>query len=225
MKDSHLQPDCLVEIKPTGKKTGYLGASVLEFSAKGLVAKDSTYYDQLTMEVQLGWARGPLAKLEVRPVTPVPPSASTWEVHQVTRADDGQRLSAVRKSLYSRFQMRSQKDYLAALSDDVVLTPYDDPKDAVGKREAGRLFDGWLEVFSAGVVDAEEGFSVDGHVVILGTFSGKHVGKWGPLKATNKPFKSHFLDIARIDDKDKIQRVWTYANNYEILRDLGYEQE
>lgn len=209
---------------PTGKKTGYVGASVLRFGPKGLVVKDSTYYDELTMEVQLGWARGPLAKLEVRPVATVPAASPTWEVHAVTTADTGDRVSAVKKSLYSSFQLRSQKDYLAALSDDVVLSPFDDPKDAVGKREAGQLFDGWLRTFSAGVVDAEEAFGVDGHVVVLGTFTGTQVGPWGPLKATRKPFKSHFLDIVRVGKDDTIQRLWSYANNYEILRDLGYEQ-
>ena len=30
------------------------------------------------------------------------------------------------------------------------------------------------------------------------------------------------LDTARINKNDKVERVWTYANNFEILRDLGY---
>jgi ketosteroid isomerase-like protein len=211
--------------KPTGKKVGYSGASVLRFSAKGLVKQDSTYYDQLTMDVQVGWARGPVAKLEVRPVTAVPPATGTWEAHPLTSADVGQaKVSAVRKSLHSSLQTRAEQDYLAALSDDVVLAPYDDPKDAAGKPEAARLFEGWLKVFSPGAVDDDDGWSVDGYVVILGTFGGTHVGSWGPLKATNKTFKSHFLDVVRMNQSDKIDRVWTYANNYEILRDLGYEQ-
>jgi ketosteroid isomerase-like protein len=212
--------------KPTGRKVGYVGASVLQFNAKGLVTKDRTFYDELTMEVQAGWAKGPLARFEVRPVVSVPPATSTWEVHQVTNADVGQpRLFALTKSLYSSFQMRSQDDFLAPLGDNVVLTPYDDPKDAVGKPEAARLFNGWRRVFSAGVVNAEESWEVDGHVLLLGTFTGTQVGAWGPLKATHKTFTSHFLDIARVGKDDKVERIWTYANNYEILRDLGYEQE
>jgi len=210
--------------KPTGKKVGYVGASVLQFTPKGLVKKDTTYYDQLTLEVQAGWAKGPLAKLEVRPVVPVP-APQEWEVHQLTGVDVGQpKLFAIRKSLYSSFSMRSQKDYLAKLSDDVLLAPYDDPKDAVGKKGAAALFDEWLKTFSEGVVNAEEGWSVDGYVVLLGTFKGKHIGPWGPLKATNKPFTSHFIDIARINKSDLVERVWTYANNYEVLRDLGYRE-
>ena len=121
--------------------------------------------------------------------------------------------------------MQSEKDFLAALSDDVVLSPYDDPKDATGKREAASLFKDWMKTFSDGVVNATEAWSVDGHVVLLGTFTGKHVGAWGPLKATNKTFKSTFLDIARVNKDDKIERVWTYANNYELLNHLGYYKD
>lgn len=207
----------------TGKKVGYIGASVLQFDDKARVKKDTTYYDELTMEVQAGWAPGPLAKLEVRPVVPVPAATDTWEVHQLTGVDVGQpKLVAVRKSLYSSFSMGNEKAFLAALSDDVVLSPYDDPKDATGKREAAMLFNGWLKTFSAAVVNADQAWSVDGYVVLLGTFTGKHIGTWGPLKPTMKPFTSHFLDIARINKDDKVERVWTYANNFELLKHLGY---
>ncbi len=209
--------------KATGRKVGYIGASVLQFNAKGRVKRDTTYYDELTMEVQAGWAQGPLAKLEVRPVIPVPASTGSWEVHQISEMDVGQpKMVAARKSLYTSFSMRSEKDFLGALSEDVVLAPYDDPKNATGKSEAGALFVGWMKTYSDGVTNADEGWSVDGHVVLLGTFSGKHVGAWGPLKATNKTFTSHFLDIARVNKDDKVERVWTYANNYELLKHLGY---
>jgi steroid delta-isomerase-like uncharacterized protein len=212
--------------QPTGKKVGYIGASVLRFKPNGRVKSDTTYYDELTMEVQAGWAPGPLAKMEVRPVVAVPQATDTWEVHQVAANDVGQsKLVAARKSIYTNFSMGSEKDFLGALSDDVVIFAFDDPKDAKGKNEAGLLFKDWKRTFADGVVNATEGWSVDGHVLLLGTFSGKHVGAWGPLKATNKTFKSTFLDIARLDKNDKIERIWTYANNYEALGHLGYHKD
>ena len=212
--------------KPTGKKYGYVGASLLRFKADGLVKQDTTYADELTKEVQLAWAPAQLAKLEVRPVVAVPAATEAWDAHQVKEADAAQaKLAAARKSLYTNFSVRSEKDFLASLSDDVVLYPFDDPKDAKGKREAALLLKDWMKMFSDGVVDATEGWSVDGHVVLLGTFTGKHVGAWGPLKATNKTFKSHFLDIARVNKDDKIERLWSYANNYELLSHLGYQKD
>lgn len=212
--------------KPTGKRFGYVGASVLKFKPSGEVQTDTTYADELTKEVQTGWAPAALAKLEVRPVVPVPAATDSWEVHKVTdkNADQG-KVAAARKSLYTSFSLGSEKDFLAALSDDVVLSPYDDPKDAKGKREAASLFKDWTKTFSEGVVNATQSWSVDGYVVLQGTFSGKHTGAWGPLKPTNKAFKSSFLDLARLNKDDKIERVWTYANNYELLKYLGYQKE
>lgn len=211
--------------KPTGKKFGYVGASMLRFRPDGLIKKDETFSDELTREVQAGWAPGPLAKMEVRPVLPVPPATETWDVHKVTETDAAQaRLNAARKSLYSKFSVRSEKDFLSALSDDVVLSPYDDPKDATGKKESAALFKDWMRMFSDAVIDATDGWSVDGYAVLLGTYTGKHVGAWGPIKPTNKTFKSHFLDIAKVNKDDKIERLWSYANNYELLSHLGYSK-
>jgi ketosteroid isomerase-like protein len=210
--------------KPTGKKTGYVGASFMKFKPDGLIKLDTTYSDELTKEVQAGWAEGPLAKMDVRPVVPVPAASDAWEVHR--EGDVGQpKLAAAKKSFYSSVAMRSEKDFLAALSDDVVLSAYDDPKDAKGKGEAALLFKDWMKTFADGAVETTEGWSVDGYVLLLGTYSGKHVGAWGPLKPTKKAFKSHFLDIAKLNKDDKIERVWTYANNYELLKHLGFEKK
>ena len=209
--------------KPTGKKVGYVGASVLQFKPDGLVRQDTTYYDELTKEVQAGWAPGPLAKMDVRPVVPVPPATDKWEVHTMTEADTAKSTAAaVQKSLYTQFALKSEKDFLGALSSDVVLTEYDDPKDAKGQKEAGVLFKDWTRMFADGVVNATEGWSVDGYVVLLGTYSGKHVGAWGPIKATNKTFKTHFLDIAKLNKDQKIEHTWSYSNNYELLASLGF---
>lgn len=212
--------------QPTGKKFGYVGASILRFKPDGMIRQDETFSDELTREVQAGWAPGSLAKMPVRPLVAVPAAGDTWETHKVTEADASQaKANAAKKSLYSKFALKNEKDFLGALSDDVVLSPFDDPKDAKGKKEAGALFQDWTKTFADGVVDATDGWSVDGYVVLVGTYSGKHVGAWGPLKPTNKTFKSHFLDIAKVGKDDKIERLWSYANNYELLKYLGYQKD
>lgn len=212
--------------KPTGKKFGYVGASLLRFTPEGLVRQDMTYADELTREVQSGWAPGQLAKLPVRAVVPVPPPSDTWEVHKVSTTEAGQaQVNAARTSLYKKFSLRSEKEFLGALTDDVVLSSFDDPSDAKGKAGAAVLFKEWTTMFSDGVVDATDGWSVDGYAVLIGTYTGKHVGPWGPIKPTQKTFKTHFLDIAKVDKDGKVQRLWSYANNYELLQYLGYEKD
>jgi ketosteroid isomerase-like protein len=211
-------------LKATGKKFGYVGASLLRFTPEGLVRLDTTYADELTREVQSGFAPGQLAKLAVRSIVPVPAPSDTWETHKLTANDVGQaNVVATRTALYKKFSVHSEKAFLAALSDDVVLSPFDDPKDAHGKKEASALLKEWDRMFPDSVEDASEGWSVDGYVVILGTFAGKRVAAWGPLKPTDKTFKTHFLDILKVNKDDKVERLWSYANNYELLQYLGYD--
>jgi ketosteroid isomerase-like protein len=208
---------------PTGKKFGYVGASLLRFTPEGLVRVDMTYSDELTREVQSGWAPGALAKMPVRAVVAVPAVTDSWEMHQVGTSDAGQvKLLAAKASLYNKFSLHSEKDFLAALTDDVVLAAFDDPSDAKGKPAAAALLKDWTTTFADGVVDATEGWSVDGYVVVMGTFTGKQVGAWGPIKPTRSTFKTHFLDIVKLGKDDKVSRLWSYANNYELLQYLDY---
>lgn len=212
-------------LKPTGKKFGYVGASLLRFTPDGLIRLDTTFADELTREVQSGFAPGQLARLDVRTIVPVPPVTDAWETHKAAANDASQADVGARTSLYKKFSLRSEKDFLAALSDNVVLSSFDDPKDAKGKPAAAALLKEWRTMFADGVVDATEGWRVDGYVVLLGTFSGKHVGAWGPIKPTQKPFKTHFLDILKLDKDEKVEQLWSYANNYELLQYLGYDSK
>jgi ketosteroid isomerase-like protein len=211
--------------KPTGKKVGYVGASMVKFTPGGLVKADVTFSDELTKEVQADWAPAPLAKLKVRPIVPVPAPSDAWEIHTVPEAEGSPgKARAPGTSLYANFSLKSEKEFLAALTDDVVLMPFDDPEDVTGKAGASKLFKDWTRTFADSRVDASDVWTADGYVLVLGTFSGKHVGAWGPVKPTNKTFSSHFLDIAKVDKEDKVQRLWSYANNYELLAHLGFRK-
>jgi SnoaL-like domain/SnoaL-like polyketide cyclase len=210
--------------KATGKKFGYVGASLLHFTPEGAIRQDMTYADELTREVQSGLAPTALAKFPVREAIAVPAASEQWETHTVSVEQmQKSKSAAARESLYKKFSVRSEKEFLGALSSDVVIASFDDPKDAKGKTEATALLKDWNTTFADGVVDATEAWTVDGYVVLVGTYGGKHVGAWGPLKPTKKAFKTHFLDILKVNKDDKVERLWSYANNYELLQSLGYE--
>ena len=202
------------------KRFGYVGASLLWFDENGKVKRDQSYYDDVTLEVQLGWAKPPLSKLEVRPVATVPPFTGTWEQHVATSATptDEKAMIAVREKLYSKLLTpTAEKEFLEVVSDDIVLAEYDDPKDAVGKKAVGEVFRDWHKTFSNMSIEATHTWPCGEYVIFEGTFSGKHTGPWGPLKATNRAFNSHFLDVTRITKDGKVDRLWTYASSAEIL--------
>lgn len=202
----------------TPKRFGYVGASLLWFDEAGHVKRDQTYYDDLTIDVQLGWVKPPLSKLEVRPVREVPPFTGTWEQHVATGSADEGKIVAVRDKLYSKLLTpTAEKDFLDILSDDVVLAEYDDPKDATGKKGVSEVFKDWHKTFSNMKIESTHTWPCGEYVIFEGTFAGKHTGPWGPLKATNKDFNSHFLDVTRITKDGKVDRIWTYASSAEIL--------
>ena len=74
-----------------------------------------------------------------------------------------------------------------------------------------------------------EGASVDVHtmvaegdrVALYGTFSGKHVGNFGPLEATGKSVSANLHAMFRIEDK-RIAEFWVLWDNVYVLAQLGH---
>ncbi len=52
-----------------------------------------------------------------------------------------------------------------------------------------------------------------------GVLTGTQKGALGPIKATNKPVSSHFVDISQIKDGKFVSTV-SYSNNVEVLTEL-----
>jgi ketosteroid isomerase-like protein len=202
------------------KPYGLVGASLVWFDDAGHVVMDHTYIDELTMEVQLGWVKPPLSQLEVRPLREVPAFSGAWEQHRAKHTPEEAKLVGVREKLYSNLSAGGEKDFLDMMSDDVRLVAYDDPKDATGKKEIAETFKEWRGMFSDIKIEATHAWACEDFAIFEGTFAGKNTGPWGPLKPTNKAFKSHFLDVTRIKN-GKVDHMWTYANNDELLSHLG----
>ncbi len=204
-----------------GKKPyGYVGATLLWFDRAGQVTEEATYFDELAVEVQLGTAKPPASKVEVRPLRAVPPYSGTWEQHRASGSAEEAKLLGVRDHLYAKLTASAEQDFLAMMTDDVELFAYDEPQDAKGKKAIADVFKGWKVMFSDIKVEAEHSWACDGFAIFEGTFSGKHTGPWGPIKGTNREFKNHFVDVTRIDKDGKVDRMWTYSNNAELLSQI-----
>jgi ketosteroid isomerase-like protein len=222
----HIKDVVLVEFvqggtsEPGKKPYGYVGATLFWFNAEGRVTEDATYFDELTMEVQLGTADKAASKIEVRPLRAVPAFSATWEQHRARETPEEAKLVAVRDHLYSKLTASSEKDFLDLMTDDIELVAYDEAKDAKGKKAIAEVFGGWKVMFSDIKVEAEHSWACEDYAIFEGTFSGKHTGPWGPIAATKKDFSNHFVDVTRINKDGKVDRMWTYANNAELIEQL-----
>jgi hypothetical protein len=199
------------------RRFGITGAHLLWFDDAGRVKRDQIYEDELTVASQLGWAKPPLSKIPVRPVRDVPAFSGTWERNVADGSPEEARGLAVRDGLYTKLMTpNSEKDFLATVTDDIVMAEYDDPADAVGKNAVADVFKDWHKTFSNMRIEATHAWPCGPFVIFEGVFSGKQSGPWGPLKPTGKEFVSHFLDVTRVKD-GKVDRLWTYASSAEIL--------
>lgn len=204
-----------------GKKPyGYVGATLLWFDRAGQVTEEATYFDELAMEVQLGTAKPPASEVDVRPIRAVPPYSATWEQHRASGSAEEAKLLGVREHLYAKLTASAEKDFLALMTDDIELFAYDEPADAKGKKAIADVFKGWKVMFSDIKVEAEHSWACEDYAIFEGTFAGKHTGPWGPIKATNREFKNHFVDVTRINKDGKVDRMWTYSNNAELISQI-----
>jgi ketosteroid isomerase-like protein len=201
----------------TEKRFGITGAHLLWFDTDGRVKRDQIYEDDLTVTNQLGWGEPPVSKIPVRPVREVPAFDGTWERTVANGSVEEAKGAAVREGLYTKLLTASaEKDFLATVTDDIVLAEFDDPADAVGKKAVSEVFKSWHKTFSNMRIEATNAWPCGPYVIFEGVFSGKHSGSWGPMKPTNRQFVSHFLDVTRVKD-GKVDRLWTYASSSEIL--------
>ena len=58
-------------------------------------------------------------------------------------------------------------------------------------------------------------------VALYGTFSGKHVGNFGPIEATGKTVSANLHAMFRIEDK-RIAEFWVLWDNVHVLTQLGH---
>lgn len=199
------------------RRFGLTGAHLLWFDDAGRVTRDQIYEDDLTVMNQLGWGEPPVSKIPVRPVRDVPAFTGTWERNVANGTPEEAKGAAVRDGLYAKLMTpNAEKEFLATVTDDIVMAEYDDPADAAGKKAVADVFKNWHKTFSGMRIEATHAWPCGPFVIFEGVFAGKQSGPWGPMKATNREFVSHFLDVTRVKD-GKVDRLWTYASSSEIL--------
>jgi ketosteroid isomerase-like protein len=199
------------------KLFGITGAHLLWFADDGRVKRDQIYEDDLTVSNQLGWGEPPVSKIPVRPVRDVPAFDGTWERNVANGSAEEAKGASVREGLYTKLLTpNAEKDFLATVTDDIVMAEFDDPADAVGKKAVSEVFKNWHKTFSNMRIEATHAWPCGPYVIFEGVFSGKQSGPWGPMKPTNREFVSHFLDVTRVKE-GKVDRLWTYASSSEIL--------
>ena len=201
-----------LEDKPTGKKVGWRGISILWFDDDGLVRREHNVLDPLTIMGQLG--RGDAATRKVR--APLQPSSSATVFVVAKGSPEEQKNLEAAKGMYPLVTKKDEKSLLAMLTDDVVHADLTQPDDVKGKDGVKKELGGWLKAFPDLEMTATQGWAFGDIVVTEVATTGTFKGPLGALKPNGKKATTHGVDVIELKD-GKIARLTSYANARELL--------
>ena len=98
---------------------------------------------------------------------------------------------------------------------------YSEPEAARGKDAAKKSIADFTKTFPDGKIKVENAWGVGDYAIAEVTFEGTQKGPLGALPPTNKKVKVASVDIAKINKDGKVQTVWTYGDQADVLVQLG----
>ena len=197
--------------KPTGKKVGWRGISILWFDDDGLVRREHGVLDPLTILGQLG--RDPATRKVRAPLLPT--AVATTFVVAKGSPEEQKNLEAA-KAMYPLVAKKDDKALLAMLTDDVVHSDLTQPDDVKGKDGVKKELGGWRKAFPDLEIRATQGWAFGDIVVTEVATTGTFKGPLGALPPNGKTATTHGVDVIELKD-GKIARMTSYANGRELL--------
>jgi steroid delta-isomerase-like uncharacterized protein len=202
----------LMGLKATDKLAGINGVSVAWMTPEGLVKQEHRYLDTLTIAGQVG-----ATKQKVRPVVVGVPVAPDM----VASKEGDDKNVHLLESIYGALEKKSEPDFLAVLSENPVHEDYSEPEAARGIDAAKKGMADATKAFPDGKVKIDNAWGVGDFAIAEVTFEGTQKGPLGPMPATNKRVKVQSVDIAKINKDGKVNHVWTYGDQADVLVQLG----
>jgi steroid delta-isomerase-like uncharacterized protein len=198
--------------KATSRPVGLNGASVMVFNDDGLIKEEHRYFDMTTVSSQLD------AKAKAgtfRPVVAALPASTETHVAK----DDPTTLAKANLG-YAALNAHKIDDLIALTTDDYAMEDYSQVATIKGKKGIKDWFTGMVTAFPDLQANNTLQFAADGYSVSEGVVTGTQKGAMGPIKASNKPVTSHFIDIHLMKDGKFVSTV-SYSNNVEVLAAIG----
>lgn len=203
-------------MKPTGKRLGYRGVSVMWFGDAG-VKREHMYFDHITFMGQLGVAPKGMAG---RPVMEVPADHKPeWVVASNSEAE--KKNAELVSSFFGVWEKKDTKAFLDLLSDDASHVDYSMPTDPPkGKDAAKKQFETFVKAFPDMKMSAKNTWAAGDWVIVESEVTGTFKGALGPLKPTNKTGTLHALDVMQTRG-GKMAQGFTYGSGAEFAGAFG----
>lgn len=196
---------------PTDKPVGSELLYVLEHDGKTF-NKVTIYANPMANMSQIG------AAPEGTPPYPVPELASA---PNIIKGDENAANIELVKGWHNSFVDGTAVDKIPEfLAENCIHHAVGEGQTEQGLDKAKEGITGMLAAISDAKMGDTTYASAGDFVLARGTWSGKHTGDMGPIKATNKEFNMNFAELALVRD-GKIQETWSYSNPMEMMGQLG----
>jgi ketosteroid isomerase-like protein len=204
--------------KSTNKPFGLEGGTVLWFNDDGLITKDHTYADQVTMMKQVGAYKG---QTPARP--PATLSTAAMEVH-TSKGDATEDTNiAASKAVEASWIAGDLKAMTDKMSDDYVMEDYSDQA-ATKKADFGNVLKAVVKSTADRKINDTTLFGAEDFTVdeTEGAFTQKADFVLGKVKIPNKKktVTFHGLEVDQWKD-GKLVKSWSWSSGLEMANQLG----
>lgn len=204
-------------LKPTNKKVGYRGLSVMWFGEDGLVKREHMYMDHGTFMAQLGVApKG----VKGRAFMDVPSADARPEWIASAGTDIEKKNAEAATAFFATFGKKDEKGYLDARTADSVDTAYTAPDDLTGKDNLKKHFQQMAAAFPDMQASVKNQWAAGDYVAAEVEWTGTMKGALGPVKPTNKTGTIHSFEILQFKD-GKLAHRFTYGSGAEFAMAFG----
>ncbi len=203
-------------IPATNKKYGFMFAHVIDTNdAGGKATNERGYSDAGTLWYQLGLSKAPAREMmDTGVATPTIVTANNLET-------ETKNVQAFAESV-EKFNAHDVKAVASFNAPDVVYHDYTQPHD-VSAKDNDKMLSGFFKAFPDCKLTLTSSWGAGDYVVSEGTFEGTNNGPFpamGIKKATGKPVKVRYVEIARYDG-GKVKEDWLLFNTAAFGTQLG----
>jgi steroid delta-isomerase-like uncharacterized protein len=202
--------------KPTNKKAGYRGVSLVTFAPDGKVKRESTYFDMGTMMGQLGM--GPKGQ-PVRPVEAAPTAAT-----EVFIGKDGDGAEAAARAWFATAVKGDAKALGALATDDIVVSNQYAPTDSKGKKALEKETAEGAKAFVDQKIDVVVCVPASPWVACEYRWTATWKGPAMGMKPTGKTGTVHSMELIELKD-GKVAKTIAFANAAEFATAFGIGAE
>jgi steroid delta-isomerase-like uncharacterized protein len=206
----------LMGVKGTGNPVGFRAISIYKVASDGQIASERTYFDPLTVALQIGLVKGGAH----RPAT-IPPSPSRARTVSASsdRAAEARNESTVR-ALFAWLDGARKADELATIvAPTAVFTRAANDDETTGLTAIQRSYSALFAIFPDATFSVTDLIAAGPLVVAEVTMRGTQRGPVAGILPTNRNIALHRVEVFELDG-DKITRARSYSSTLELRGQL-----